>query len=1327
MTLPVRELGSLPPGLHWFCPIFDDISEGEKEQIAEDGKPIKSEDIPGNDVDHRRRLVIESLHLFAYDGEDAVPHQRFLMQQIDAQLGKCDACITEYHKGKRQMVDSLRHEYEEEEVEVVVRLLDKQDFARIERGLDRATKALEAAEPAQRGVSALEISSQFALFEALSCDAFLKNSDLVRAHLDQPMALVQTNRRLQAPRYVPATTYFLFDPEPSRCAWAMEAWLKYQIKMSKDDFDFAVHDPLAMHMATIRESVTDASVLQRFWCGMKLVVEKLDKDLVTHSLLALEVDVCRLALDHLQIASPAFRFLLQTIQSLLETAPQNFWDSMGPIPPTTVIEQIFNNAQYDKYMIEAQEHYDYATSPLKDMLTWIKPFMASLQPSHQVQACRSLTFQLLDRLQEKRFAARARLTCKEFGLFVLDWTLSSCNKATASLTQVGRMVAAECLEVVGTYIQHVMAVFTLSEGNPACEQLEKLALDTVKAALALECKSIRTDQDTLRLKRELPSGFCSYTPAIWDAVVQRMTRSNLTLAKAALIGVSNLTGLEKFKMNGDDDHYEEKSKFNGTLGHLTHLVCHILERINDFDPSDLDKLFGQSETATALVASLFSPDASTYDAGVNLIKAISLEVARREAVGHLLKSFFDTTLNSFSWAVRRIADNKTYASCPRMLKTLEDVRDILSNSQSGLLRTRTLASVAEGKAVQRFWENQWQALGVIYETTEEWGRLKVSDNETLKEFCRDTMQLSDRLFDQYSVFANALAALRQVEFEDDQQKIEQIPGDYELLSHPARTMHSMVTWLRLRDPYLASTSASLTQKILDRLSDTAVKLAKEPVRILEHVIRGTPRGRTHLSEHEKAEIARALERNLARPIMPIDPEAERSDSSRATSVARDVGASKQRGGAIDFEKWNSKARQSTDPASADEDQSSVSDPRTGELRGLRAFRASGLGRSHRESKAASKTAVATGKITKQDSQREAAQARFMENREKEKAAKKKRDAEALARIKGKSTNTAESRKARALGVEGKDHAPNGPSMMVSSSESDSEGEDYDELFGPAPKVSDAIHNYQMSRLKAKQHHGPIKKAKQVRSAKDMRARLAPDLVALHRTILGWEYFHSGDFPPGTSRKDYSQVPDRFRTPLDYHHVFEPLLILEAWNGFLKSREESNFRNFEIKVASRMTVDTFIEVSTSIPLAEGQELGLGEADIVLLSKGQAPTVDVQQPHCLARVHRITRKKAAMEISYRISPGNSLMSTLVPNATIHGARILSITPLEREYGALLGLKYFDLCSEVIEAKPSPLLNYSSQQLSPLVANYKVNEAQARAIKSAIDNDAFTLVQG
>jgi senataxin len=37
------------------------------------------------------------------------------------------------------------------------------------------------------------------------------------------------------------------------------------------------------------------------------------------------------------------------------------------------------------------------------------------------------------------------------------------------------------------------------------------------------------------------------------------------------------------------------------------------------------------------------------------------------------------------------------------------------------------------------------------------------------------------------------------------------------------------------------------------------------------------------------------------------------------------------------------------------------------------------------------------------------------------------------------------------------------------------------------------------------------------------------------------------------------------------------------------------------------------------------------------------------------------------------------------------------------------------------------YGDKHTEPLIQNYNVNKAQAKAIKSAIDNDAFTLIQG
>lgn len=1305
----------------------------------------------------RREHICECLKLYAFNGDEASQYQNELSEAIDQQLSRCDLCILGYYKSRRKMVEKLRTQYDQDEVTELVRIFDTRDIRRIERGLDRATQILLKAEPASRHKDLLDLSSQLALFEALSCEGLLADETILRGHFQEPFKLVQTNRRLKITHYVPAATIFLFDEDHDRSAWAIHVWSRYGMIPGEEEFDFAVRDPLFKNMQRLFESGSDMDSLNRLWYGIGLIVDKLDRNLVTHSLRAMDIDVFRLALEHLKYDTVGLRFLIQTIQRLLEIAPRDFWDSMGAISPTTFIEQIFNNPQYDRFMEKAKESEDYESSALKDMLSWIKPFMASLETVHQARACRSLTFQLLDRLQADRFPLYARLNCKRIGLATLAWTLSNCNKEGATLSHTGRVVAAETLDVASDYIREIMNIPALPADDESQEICSETCLKIIKTSLALECKSLRTDQEALRHNKELPDGYASYSPAIWDAVVQHLDRGNVTVARAALVGINDLTGLEKFKVALDDAYTKEKSGFNVKFGRLTHLVCQILERINDFKPSDLDKLFRHSDTATALVAALFSPDANLYEAGVNLIKSISSESARKEAIGHLLKIFLETTLNAFSWAIRRIARNRTFASCPRMLKTSTDVLDVLCDSQNGLLRTRALSGLGEMKAVENFWEHQWEGLRVIYEMTEDWGRAKVAESGVLKEFCRDTMQFSQRLFDQYSVFASAISSTGAIKQEDGSTDTAANVSAEELLGHPAKIMEAMVKWLRLRDTFLVEISVKLTTRVLNRLTELGMKLAEGPRGFLVQIVTNGARGKSNLQPQEKAELARALELNLGHPLITTDLDREVLGVLPDRSEEQSTSAKKKtKAGTIDLEAWKSKARFTDQAIEASEDEYGDSDlpdydllsiSRSTEL--MQEMQASTSERDrqvsvsdkkqnqapHRKATTISIREQKNTKSVKASLPSEAERTSFREKREKEREAKKKRDAETLALVKKKAglsgSTLGEGSGIGGIGVKGKDHAPKVQSMMVSSgSESDSE-DDFDrELFGDPPKAARLPNDsrfYIPSQALQVQSRGPTKKTRQVRSAKDMRARLAPDLTGLHKTILSWDFFHNGDFPPGSDRNDYSLVTSSFRTPIDYQNTFEPLLVLEAWQGFLKSKEEGNFKSFEIKVANRMNVDAFLEISTTLPMAEGKELGISEADIVLISKSRSPSAEALQPHCLARVWKINRKKATMEITYRANVGNGLVAAMVPNATLYAVKVLSITPLEREYGALLGLKYFDLCEEIIRAKPSPLLEYSEKQLAPLVANYCVNIAQAKAIKSAVDNDAFTLIQG
>lgn len=1076
---------------------------------------------------------------------------------------------------------------------------------------------------------------------------------------------------------------------------------------------------------------------------MRILFQKLSSNLVTHSLRAMEMDIFKMSLEHLQYDTPGLRNLLQAMTTFLELAPKDFWESMGTISPLTVIENVFHNSQFERFLYQHTNENEF----LKDMIDWIKPFIGSLETVHQAQACRTLTSYLLDKFQVDEFPSGSRIACFRAGLRVIKWTSLNCNKEHPTMGLIGRVVAAELLEVVSVYVRRILEISTLPADDPFSHQCSRLCFDVVELALTLECKCLRTDQETLRTKTDTDPGTCSFAPAIWEIIMQHLNQKNISLAEAALSGINGLTGLEKFDTKKDTTHRTFKSNFNIRLGHFTHLVCLMLERINDFDPADLDKLFQNPTTATGLVATLFSPDASTYEAGVNLLKSISMESARKEAIRHILIPYLEITLDSLSRSLRRIAQTKTYAPCPRMLKTCGDVFDILCDSQNGLLRTKQLQNTEEAKALESFWEHQWTVLTVIYEMTEPWSRGQVAEAEVLKEFVRDTMDLSERIFDQYGIFASAVEAVTVTKVESGNSRAGEDSAARKLLRPPAKTMEVLVKWLRLRETYLASMSVKLTTKVLGRLSENGMRLAKEPSEFVELVVRGGSQGRTNLTPQEKAELAIALERNLGRSIHPTayEPAGIATPEQSAQRPQPLPKIKKAKDGTIDLHSWRSKSKLPHaviqisdddgfgDPDILDEDILSMS-------RSVEMMKKSPIARttqSHldgfRQRKAPSIPTHKAIEEKRNEQQRLADGKAFSEKRKKEIEAKRKRDAETVAMIKKKLPTRDLETEANLgrLGVQGKDHAPKVSGMMLSSeSESDPDDNIDEALFGNAtktPQMSVAVRDYHTNRLKALKEQIPVKKTRQVRSAKDMRARLAPNLTSLHKTILGWEYFHNGDFPPGSDRDDYSLVSNTFQTPIDYQNVFEPLLILEAWQGFLKMQEENTYKSLDIKVANRLTIDSFVEVSTTIPLSEGKELGIGEADVILLSKSQSPATDAQQAHCLGRVFKINRKKATMDISYRVNVGNALLPAMVPNATIYGVKILSLTPLEREYGALLGLKYFDLCDEVIKARPSPLLQYSAKQLDPFEVKYKVNTAQAKAIKSAVDNDAFTLIQG
>ncbi|OJD27124.1 hypothetical protein ACJ73_01491 [Blastomyces percursus] len=1308
----LEELKALPEQLHMLCPRQNDDDMGqyndEHIQSLDSANPDVKPNVENlnriSDAALRRRKFLSCMRLLAFSGDEVEIQQEWIWRQIEHDLEKCELCIKEYYKGKVWLMDMLGESYDEFEVEKFGKIIDERDIKRIVKNLDRATEILKTAAPQQRSLSILDRAALLSIFEAMSSKAMLNEEETLRAHFDEPFNLVQSNRTLKMPEYIPATTQFLFDANEHRQRWAFNSWGRMKAPPTTPEFDWAVKEPLLAALRQASCQPVQPELVQRLWAGIHAIIKRLDKEQITHNLRALEIDPCRLSVDHLAVPTPGLRSLLNTIQIFLEKAPSDFWDAMQTISPQAIIEQIFYNPQFDAFLLESRDDDAFErSSPLWDMLSWIEPFMASLKGAHQPQACRVLIFQLLTRLQESRFPAISRYTCFRIGLSILVSTLRTFTDNESTRGSVARVVLSDTLEVTSDNINHFMEPPDFQiEGSK--KVISGLCVDVIRNALALECQSLKSDYEVILRQKPMAHGVSTYSAKIWDAVVQHLDEDNLGLSNAALMGILPLIGLEKFSTKGENS--KEKTHFNVIYGHLTHLACQILERLADFKPEHLDHLFKSHDTNGSLISALFSADLNTYQAAVDLIKAISGQSGRKEAISHLLQSFCATTMYGFSFSFRRISNMRTFASAPRMLKTGTDIIDVLCDSETGILRTRKLVDRVEAVSLQRLWEYQWQALTTIFQQTETW-HLMGNDRMVMLEFCRDTIQFADLLFNQFAIFASSIS-----EFDPSESK----SARENLVKAPAATMGSMVKWLRLKDDYLATTLVGLVAKLLRRMGELDVTLIPDTLKYIDDVAR-TSSIKTIITAQEKAELVRALESYYKKPFVTVPPAAvpKKKKQSIITSYAKP----------IDLTGVSSPSRISG--SDEDEFDDEIPDEVLMQLSGSVELNKARIAAQKLPEKPAipSKSVPRPVKpVTNVLS--------FREKREREKEEKKRRDMAELARLKKKMipSQTAD----QGSGLQGiilniDEHGPV-ESMMVSDSDSDDDSDEDDEgdvLGRRATSKPDAVKAYEESRKKLLNQRGPVKKTKIVRSAKDMRARLSPDLSLFHRTLLSWEFFANGDLPPNSDRTDYSLVSNTFSDAADYQRTFEPLLILEAWQSFQSAKEEGGFKAFEIKVSNRMSVDAFVEVTTFMQPAEAKDLGLGESDLVLLSRASNPTSNEKVPHCLARIFRSSKKKGMMEISYRINPSNPLVNSILPGTSIFGVRVTSLTPVEREYGALMALKYYDLSEEIIRAKPSPILNYSPESLKPIIDTYNLNPAQAKAVRSAMDNDAFTLIQG
>ncbi|KAK6225032.1 helicase Sen1 [Colletotrichum tabaci] len=1342
-----RKFAHIPPQHHLLCPKVDEDDFEDYEDLNTAGETITALEKQERVQQWKERLdtVYWTSLLLAYGKDKAGIWLDDWGTRVAINLHNCDKCVLNWHMYRKKYIQVFSEKWPEDAVAGIENCLHRFDFDRIDKGLQWAKDIIEQAESEGRLFQRSDLGEDqgavlLTVYEALCCMAYLSLPDkrtlfqfvFVRLSGKKPLKLGENV-------LLPAMTQFLFGEDKTRLQFAEKSWERLRPKsLTEAQFAWAVHDNLMEAIQSVAQrnprNPADLPEIERFWKAVNWIIKTLDEKLLLHGLRSMEVkpSVYDLLFVHLQCESEAILLLIiQALTVLLETSPQAFWDTIGDARPFVVVEQLLSQRLFKQLLAQSLTFaitYDdgHGGNDVESITTsWINTWIQSLKRQQKSDACEQLLHLLFEQvIHDASIGEQGRAACVRAGLDALDHVLRSfLDPSVNAVSSTASVYINSILNVTYKYKDIINDAADTKSQEQHTLGVPKAAMSVIGAALSLDSRA--TSEEHLELRKNenaaIQTAVTRKSAELWDGFLENLFAGKLLLAKTMLMAMAPLINVERFRGSRKDPTNVTPSRksFNGQFVKVAEALGRVLQRMCEFTSPQLNELCLMGQSIRPIIAFTVHGEDDISSASAELIKSITEQPSKSEAITVLLERQLSTTLSSMIFATRRIMEPSNVAWGPAryIINTAKDVLKALSDLSSGILRSRTLEN-GEQIAVTGWWVAHWRYIEVAFQCTASWSHQ--AEINVMQDFCRDVIELADGMLAQDGLFASALQATSVQAQAQDLSKMQQ------LLKDPQRHLLGIVRMLRLRDLYLVEVTVKVVAKLLTRLRENQLEIPHEPKAFVQDsCTKLSTTGKypisTNLNDQQRAELLKALGEDDDVEIIQIQPVSKPekpkkqslidawSKSGSSTSTSQ-IGRSNKED-VLELSSSVDKKRSILDQMAARQKASPLS--------------------------SVSKLPPPKPRLEPVVSQ--ASKNALIESRKKAKLEKAKRDADMVKKAQAlrDAANVGEGSGLKGLsGVVGKDLAPQKSQILVDSDdeeEDDSGDEDLNNLINKGQQGQKAVDEATRRRERAllEKTRGPVKKVKVQRSAKDMRARLIPPMDQLHQAILEWDIFHGGNDPPSTSGSvAITRVASTYAQPQEYKQTFLGLLISEAWRSFVTAKDETTSKPYGLKIASRMNVDKFLEVTASIPSAESKERMLSEGDIVLVSKGNSPLTDDSEAHALARIWKTTYKKERLEVTYRLNSKNNPLlaaNALGVGSELQAVKITNMTTIEREYAALESLQYYDLMLEVLKAEPSPILKYGDEAVKGVMQNYQLNPGQAKAILGARDNDGFTLIQG
>ncbi|KAK9245935.1 SEN1 N terminal-domain-containing protein [Lipomyces tetrasporus] len=807
-------------------------------------------------------------------------------------------------------------------------------------------------------------------------------------------------------------------------------------------------------------------------------------------------------------------------------------------------------------------------------------------------------------------------------------------------------------------------------------------------------------------------------------------------------------------------------------------VANVLQQISDFEAEKLrNELLVDETTLEVLLCLALSAHTDLSRYSLEIAKQAYDASGRTECLRELFASNPARLLKAYVATIKHAGTVSALfglGPIPRLVRTTMDVASLLFDPRDGYVATHNSAipDAEVRTAAHAFWTLAWRALSFIFKRTLTWAR--AYPREIMVDYMRDVLDLCSNLFDNIQLLEQALTAKSMGSTVAEHQLIsptKPTTTGLEILSTLIEPLREICPWLRLSDTALVTVCVRLVCELLNRLAKAKLDVPKDVIKKLEKLAQQTGHHYNNLTEAQCYDLVIAISMFDEQKVEDIKDESPEPENNKVTvhkereSPFDDVHAKpvKTSSKAKGLDAWLEKAKSTVQNDSviqkevydleSDEELSLVEEFEKAEKAKARQRIDAMYNKIRAEEKPVPKPSLLSARRQEISEQRQKAAIAAAKAGKREVIHPPRPAGFRVAPMRAPSSRSATVSR------------PASGTTTAVSSEDSSSGEsdsDIDSLFSlskhnrPVPKpVTAAQLAPQPLRVSSslaaarRRQFGPPTMSEKERAERNMRARLRVNLDPLYHRILRWDYHSDKELPSdevGSDLRNYKAVPNKFASAVDYKAVFEPLLMLECVQNIVKAKEERTDKPFRLSITNRVSCDEYIEVYASIETKILPNIKIGEMDVVVISyvpddqeivaggtlagkDRPARLPDKQYLNCMAKIKEIKRSNHAelSDIVLRCLPKPDMAKHLLPRTELNALRVMSMTTIEREYSSLQGLPYYDLCDQILHAKPATAIRADAARIRKTQSTYNVNAPQAGAIMAAMESTGFTLIQG